>query len=415
MSFLKNPNFLKNIFLAILTGTLLGLSFPPFKTGFLAYFALVPLLVLLDRLRGKLQVLRYSYFTIFVFHVISIYWIGGWGERTDVFMEIGAVALIIIHPIFYWLPISLYVYVKRNLSPKLALFSFPFLWTALEYLRSVDETAFPWLTLGNTQSYYLPIIQISSFIGVYGISFIIILFNILIYFAYKNFRQNTFRFFLNKIAIVIIILLVLFIYGKVVLNEATENGKKIKVGMIQPNIDPWDKWESGDIITQLELFLTLSDSAVSKGAEFLIWPETAIPVYILNGSYPNELRRIQEYLSKKKIPLLTGLPLAEFYYRKEDAHRGSKPSRDSAYWYDSYNGTVLFIPDEYNYQTYGKIKLVPFSERTPYLEYVPFLGDLIKWQVGISNWSVGRKHTIFSFKTSDGDSAKFSTLVCYES
>ncbi|MFN4110938.1 MAG: apolipoprotein N-acyltransferase [Ignavibacteria bacterium] len=410
----NKSDLFKNIFLALLSGILLSFSFPPFKTGFFAYFGLVPILIFVNRAKNYRELLIFIYLSMLIFHALTIYWIGGWSSKTDPFMMIGSVALILVHPLFYWVPFVFFFLIRKHLGSKTALFSFPFLWNSLEYLRSVDETAFPWLTLGNTQSYYLPLIQITSIIGVYGLSFLIVIFNVLIYVAYKNFRYESFRFTLNKMAIIVIILVSLFIYGKVILNDAIYDGKKITVGIIQPDFDPWEKWED-EVNPQIDVYLQLSDSAAHKGAELIVWPESALPVYLLSGNYPEEVRRIRNFCREKNVAIVTGLPIVHFYFDKEKVKEDSRISPDSSYYYDTYNGVVLFLPDTDLIQEYGKMNLVPFAERAPYLRYLPFLGDLIKWSVGISNWSVWDKQTVFNFKTRDGDSAKFSAVVCYES
>lgn len=404
----------KNLFLAFLTSLFLSLSFPPFKTGFFAYFGLVPILILLVRVRSYSQVLKYTYFSMLVFHAFTLFWVGGWDAKADLFMILGSIALILIHPIFYWIPFLGFYFTKQKLGLKTALWGFPFFWNSLEYLRSVDETAFPWLTLGHTQSYYLPIIQVTSVIGVYGLSFIIVVFNVLIYTAYKNFRYESFRFSINKIAVLLIILLTIFIYGKIVLNDAIYDGKKLVVGVVQPNFDPWGKWED-DVETQLDVYLSLTDSAVIRGAKIVFWPESALPVYLLGGSYPILVQQIREYVQKNNVAIVTGIPLVHFYYSKEGIKRDTKVSRDSSYYYDTYNGVVLFLPNDSKIQQYGKMKLVPFAERAPFLHYLPFLGDLIKWGVGISNWSVWDEFTIFKMTNENGDTIKFSSVVCYES
>lgn len=414
LKFESKSDLFKNIFLALLSGVLLSLSFPPFKTGFFAYFGLVPILIFVNRAKNYRELLIYTYLSMLIFHALTLYWIGGWSSKTDPFMMIGSVALILVHPFFYWLPFIFFFLIKRHLGTKTALFAFPFLWNSLEYLRSVEETAFPWLTLGNTQSYYLPIIQIASIIGVYGISFIIVVFNVLIYAAYKNFRYESFRFTLNKLAIIVIVLVTLFIYGKVILNDAIYDGKKIIVGVVQPDFDPWEKWED-EVNPQIDVYLQLSDSAVNKGAELIVWPESALPVYLLSGNYPAEVRRIKEFCRNNNVAIVTGLPLVHFYFSKDQAKKDSRISRDSSYYYDTYNGVVLFLPDSDLIQEYGKMNLVPFAERAPYLHYLPFLGDLIKWSVGISNWSVWDTQTVFNYRTRFGDSSKFSAVVCYES
>jgi apolipoprotein N-acyltransferase len=411
----SRSDLVKNVFLSLLSGILLALSFPPFRTGFFAYFGLVPLLIFINRAKNYKELIKFTYLSILIFHAFALFWIGGWTSKTDPFLMAGSIALILVHPLFYLIPFVFYFFIKRHIGNKTALFAFPFLYNSLEYLRSVDETAFPWLTLGNTQSYYLPIVQITSVIGVYGLSFIIVVFNVLIYTAYKNFRYESFRFTLNKLSIIVIILVSLFIYGKVILNDAIYDGKKITVGIVQPNFDPWEKWGADELDEQLDIYLQLSDSAAKNGAELIVWPESALPVYLLNGSYENHVLRIKNFCRENRASILTGLPLIHFYSSKEEAKEHSKKLQNSDYYYDTYNGVVLFQPDLDSIQEYGKMNLVPFAERAPYLDYLHFLGDLIKWGVGISNWSVWDKQTIFNYKTRDGDSAKFSATVCYES
>jgi len=80
-------------------------------------------------------------------------------------------------------------------------------------------------------------------------------------------------------------------------------------------------------------------------------------------------------------------------------------------YYDAYNGAALFLPDSESCQTYGKIILVPFGERIPYADHLPFLIKPLQWGVGISNWARGKDTTVFNLDTRED----FSTVICYES
>jgi apolipoprotein N-acyltransferase len=86
--------------------------------------------------------------------------------------------------------------------------------------------------------------------------------------------------------------------------------------------------------------------------------------------------------------------------------------------YGSYNSVLLFSPGDREIKQYGKVKLVPFGERTPYIDQVPILGDLLKWGVGISSWNVGQDTMVFSAKVKTSLSereVKIGTLICFES
>ena len=50
------------------------------------------------------------------------------------------------------------------------LFIAPMAWVATEYLRGYFLTGFPWVPLGNSQVTVLPVAQLASVLGVYGLS-----------------------------------------------------------------------------------------------------------------------------------------------------------------------------------------------------------------------------------------------------
>ena len=58
------------------------------------------------------------------------------------------------------------------------------------------------------------------------------------------------------------------------------------------------------------------------------------------------------------------------------------------------------------------MRLVPFAERIPYAESIPFLIEPLRWGVGISNWGIGKDSTVFE---DTNHHAKFLAMVCYES
>ena len=80
------------------------------------------------------------------------------------------------YAVFWWLFVKLY-----NWRRPLALAGFPFLWTALEFLRQFSEFRFTWTNLAYTQTYYFHFIQFVEWTGYLGLSFLVATFGVLLY------------------------------------------------------------------------------------------------------------------------------------------------------------------------------------------------------------------------------------------
>jgi len=427
-----------NLMLALLSGIILGFSFPPFQFGIIAIIGFVPVFILFESIDTYKKAFRYSYFAFFVFNLVACYWIGGWGSEVDIFLMISGIAVTFFHPLFFTIPFLLFFAVKKNLGKNYAFLSFPFIWVAFEYFHSITEFSFPWLIIGNSQSYSIYDIQYISYTGVYGISFWIISLNILIYLVYSKFINSEPSFTTLK-AILMIAAIVLFFYLPALVSRSIlmdyESGKnKIKVAIIQPNINPWEKWKKSKEFEQVLDLLEMSKKIdKEQKPDLIIWPETAIPFYIRLSSRADEMATIRRIVDSSKLNIITGAADIKFYNNQEPVPASSKQSKQTGVAYDSYNSIIHFEPNTEKYQIYHKMKLVPFSERIPYLDAYPFLVDFLEWGVGISNWGIGKDSIIFrlpSKKLNAGgevmetkiDSAdrmqkdiSFWAMICYES
>lgn len=402
----------KEISFAVISGILLGVSFTPFPFSYFSFFALIAFFYVLEKRDSLASINRFSYVTFFIFNVITLYWIGSWTKETDPFLMISGVLLLFFNPLFYLIITTIYYFSKRLFGKKTALLLFPLYWVFFEYLYSVTDLRFPWLTLGNSLAKFILFIQSADVVGVYGLSLIILYINIFIYLGIKNYSSAK-KVNLKYLSAGAFIFLVVLIYGIVQLNTYKIPQEKIKVGLIQPNLNPWDKWKEGNISSQLDIYFDLSQKAIDKGAQIIIWPESALPVYLLSGNYDIEVGRIRQFVFSKNIYLLTGMPDANFYINQSEAPpEAKKTSRGTTY--TSYNSILLFSPNTLNIQKYGKIKLVPFGEHVPFVEQFPFLGDFIKWEVGISSWNVGKEQTVFEIPQNK-ISVKVAAVVCIES
>ena len=412
--------------LAIASGVLLAASFPPSPFHALAYVGLIPLLVLLESVEGWWRAMRYSYLSFLVLHILTLYWTGGFVVGKDVWMMIAGGALLVVHPLFYVLVVVLYLLVRRRLGLLFGLVALPFLWIAYEYSHSLGEFSFPWITLGNSQAYDLPRIQIAEYTSVYGISFIVVLFNVMGFILVSKIAGG--RWTLRSagtrfcIAVLAVLYLAPWMYGRISMGKAAPAGKtrQATVGIVQPNIDPWEKWSTstydrwGSYERQLEKLMEATKFLAKERPDLVVWPETAIPFGILLPGFRTYLSWLRTNLDSLQVPLLTGLPSTVVY---DSANVPITATRDEVrkIYYEVFNSSALFLPGQPPGAIYRKIVLVPFAERIPYAETFRFLIEPLKWNVGIGMWGIGKDTLVFSLPLRDGSSTTFSSMVCYES
>ncbi len=403
----------KDRFLLILSGMLFGISFTPFPFPFtlLLFVAFVPYFFAVTNRQTLLKVNSASYLTFFVMSLTTVFWVGSWQSAADPFLMISGVVLVLFLPCVMLINSTLYFLSRKVFKKDLSLYFFPFFWVTGEYLLSLTDLKFPWLTIGHGLAKFTGFIQIADIVGAFGLSFIVLWINIFIFKGLKSFKVNVKAgsIYLSVATSVFILILV---YGFVKMTSTSNDTRKIKVGIIQPNIDPWNKWELGGLDQILENYFELSQKCVDKGAQIILWPETALPVYLLSGTYQNEVDSIYSFLRKNNVALLTGMP--DFIMFDNNPPRTAKYSKPGDYYYATYNSILLLQPNTNKIQRYGKMHLVPLGEHTPFVDQLPFLGDLLKWGVGISGWNVGQDTTVFKF-VNDQDTIKVGGLVCYES
>ena len=401
----------KELLFGLTSGILLGLSFPPIPLPYLLFVGLIPYFIVLEKRSSLAEINRFTYFTIFFFNIITIYWVGSWTPDADPFLMVAGSILMFFNPLVFLIPSTLYYFTRKFVNKNFALFLFPWFWLFYEYIYSVSDFKFPWLSLSNGLPYFTSYIQIADVIGSYGLTILIIYANIFAYLSWKTLSIEKKNNLFYPIVYLLIIMQVL--YGSVKLNSNSHFDHKIKVGLVQPNLNPNKKWEIGNINEQVEMYIGMTEDAIKKGAELVIWPETALPVYLLTNRYERQSKFIQNFVDSTNIPILTGMPHANYYLDSADAPMDAKPLKNSKGAYTSYNSILLFSPNEIVTQ-YGKIKLVPFGEKVPLVDVIPVLGKWIKWNVGISSWNTGQDTLVFG-ASSGNISYNIGGIICIES
>jgi apolipoprotein N-acyltransferase len=298
-----------------------------------------------------------------------------------------------------------YLFDKNN---KLALISFPFLWTFLEYIRQFGDLAYNWLNIAHTQSYYLYLIQYVEFTGLSGVVLWICFINISLYFIWR-YRRNMIRMLKWGLVLFLLFLLPL-VYGFSQLTGYS-SAEGISVSYVQPNVQPQLKWSEAFQRKNLQILLTSTDSLLITDPDLIIWPETSIPYFL--GSKKNDYNILIRHVAEKKYHLLAGtIDLSSINH-----HRFK------------HNAAYFFSPGDSLVSIYRKLLLVPVAEAFPYERYLP------EWMIGSVGESLtpGDKPVTFSLNTNpyrvhyNGEdwqvlgkmekkkSYIISTVICYES
>lgn len=418
--------------LAILSGILLALSFPPLglAPGFLAFFALVPLLLSIENVDRWLGAFRRAFVAMFVFGVIANYWVGGWkGEgEVDPFLMLGGVLLALVHPFFLVIPWVLYDGIRRRFSRRAALVSLPILYTGFEYWHSFGDLSYPWLSMFNTQTYNTAYIQFIEFTGSYFLTTVIVTVNCLIYGLLKR-RESSPAAWKYGMAIALLFLLP-YAYGLYALNTSEETRGNVRISIVQPSINPWAKWESANEQIMKINYETSIDAlkSVHDSTDLLLWPETAITFPITLPEYSYDLNEFSGFLRYTHKAVLTGFPDMERYEVGRDTiPEDAKPTQSPNVMLRSWNASMLAYADEkgnVRFQRYHKQKLVPLGEHVPFVDMFPVLGKIFKWGVGLGSWNMGQGYGVFHLPLQRGDSlagnarmdtARIWTMICYES
>ncbi|MBI5214300.1 MAG: apolipoprotein N-acyltransferase [Ignavibacteriae bacterium] len=394
------------------------MSFPPIQTGVTAFVGITLLLFLMEKLESYLDAFRFSYVAFFLWHIIVGYWAGGFTHGRDIYQMLGGAGLLLLNPFFYLIPIAAFQFIRRYFSFNVAVLSFPFCWIGLELFRAKTELALPWLTLGNTQTYNLSAIQFASFTGVYGVSFWILCINICLFFLIRKILKHEWKLVARQSLLsflsLLIIFLVPYVHGFIVLQEQNKSNhsEKVRVALIQPNIDPFEKWKA-DKFEPFLLHREMTRTLAGKNIDLVLWSETAIPFYLLHRNNQYYLEQLKEELLSAKLNLVTGVPDIVYYSDNKTAPSTSKHNQEGKR-YENFNGAILLEYNSDTVQRYHKKLLVPFAERVPFSDELNFL-NAFQWDLGLGGWGRGKEHTVFQFQTKNNTNAKFSTLICFES
>jgi len=380
----KIKNLLHNNYiLALLSGLLLITAFPPFELGFMAWFSLLPLLIACMKSSPKkafwvgfvFGLPLHLYTNFYLTHVLFPY-------LPTYLAVIALIALVFYISIFYGLFTAFASFAYQTGTAWFYSLSIPAAWLLIEYLRSLSFLAYNVGYIGYTQWDYPLILSLASVYGYWGLSFIIVFFQLLLLgFIQQKFSKKQTYFLAGSFIILLTSGLIIPRFMPI-----SEGAGKLDAALIQGNIHAEQVIEDNRE-DRVKVYLDLTAEAMEKEpqADLVVWPETIARVNLAAGKeHPQSIAELGE---KYQIDLLYGARVRE---------------NDTLY-----NSIVHLKPGQDDLTLYHKHRLVPFVEYFPMEE---LLNRLLNLDLLLGSYSPGEDVTIFNIQ-----GIPVGGVICFES
>ena len=395
------------LILALASGILLALSFPRYGHPLFAWIALAPLIVSLFAPRQAQGALSQSKGEVyrgrpqfrsdraFLLGLVTgagyfggtVYWTGtvvtqygGLSWPVGVFVAALLVAYLSLFPGLFALCLG---WLGERFGIR-AIVLAPAIWVTTELARTYFWSGFPWVLLGYSQTTVLPIAQLASVIGVFGVSALVAAVGTAVaYVALSRSAES-----IPTLACVSGVVLGIALWGDRRLddNVLVDQGRRVRVALVQGNIPQDQKWDDAQAGNILNTYLSMTDEAARRGAQLVIWPESSTPFPFQDDRIGGE--RIRSLVRKTGIELLLGsdqiVPSSKSYY----------------------NAAFLVQKDGSVAGVYQKMHLVPFGEFVPLQRLLFFVGPLVE---AAGAFTPGAEMVVLP--SSHG---LISTAICYE-
>lgn len=395
-----------NIYIAILSGLLLWVSWPVSPLTFLIFIAFTPLLWLETQVKSRKKFFGLVYIAMFIWNVATTWWI--WNASPP-----GAVSAFFANSLLMCFPWLGYKIVKKYIGPWTSYAALIAFWMSFEYLHLHDwGLSWPWLTLGNAFSTHPGWIQWYEYTGTSGGTLWILLSNVLVFALYMEYQRNkrSRTYFGLTIMWIILLFTPSMLYSVKDKPEiSTEPDKNIVI--VQPNIDPYQKIsdEVGSFEMQLGILIRLSESRADSNTALFLWPETAL----YTNSRIEETSLNENFFLEPLRAFLRRHPNASLFTGIESFRRFDQPTKYSQEYdgqhFESYNGSVVM--DSMGAKGfYHKSMLVPGVETLPW-----FLRFIDKWFEKFGGTTAGYARQDDRTVLNAKHGIRIAPAICYES
>lgn len=377
---------------ALLTGLLFVLALPRAHLTLLGFVALVPLLAALSYPRSRFRAFWLGYVAGLVFFAGTCYWIYFVMRIFGHLSALTAAGVLLLFTLAFALFFGLFSFVVGELARRwqfLALAAAPFAWVAVEWLRTyIFFGGFPWNLLGYAVTPHIGWIQHASYIGVYGVSFMLAAVSALVAGTWRAPSRRG----AIALAVLAFLLLVTDYWGRRLPPVAADSD----VILVQTNLPQQEEFDSrwvyknpAELVELENLTIQAARLQDSAAPPLILWPEVPVSFYFHHD--PAIRDRFLHLAQATRSFLLFGI--VDF-----------RPGGDGKT--HALNSAVLLSPRGEFIGQYDKIHLVPFSEYLPLARWLSSLGPLVK---EVSSFAPGERQTLLP-----AAQGRLGMAICYE-
>ena len=408
--------------LSVIFAALMSLPFLVPHMGFAALFGFLPLLIM-DRiatLTGYRHFWLWHYLSFVLWNAVTTFWVCNATVGGGLFAVFAnAFQMSVIFGIFR--------FSKRRFSGVLPYIFLMVMWIAWERAYFDADISWPWLVLGNAFATSIKSVQWYEYTGVLGGSLWIWLSNLSVFGILVALSDGTWSFRFNwkartaSVAGCAVILIAPFMVSDMIYDRYEEKSNPLEVVIVQPNIDPYNKFQAMTQAQQNAVFLSQAgdfldyrrNDSSDKAPLLVLAPETFTNDVVTNDLYASRtLRLFDDFLKDfPGVNILFGASSRTYISSVGRPSHTARKVRDGR-WVESHN-SALMTDGTGNAEIFHKNKLVVAVEKTPYPAIFCRIDDMLG---GVMGRCIGQDSiSVLHVRGIGGTGIPVGCAVCYES
>ena len=393
-------------------------------TGLMALFGIIPLLCMerIASILGKKHIWIYHYSAFVLWNAATTFWVCNATIG-------GGLFAIFANALQMSLVFGLFRMSRKRFSGALPYIFLMVTWIAWERFYFDAEISWPWLVLGNSFARTTWAIQWYEFTGSLGGSLWIWVSNLSLFGLMTSMSSGRWGEWNIKARIAAITgILALFIIppvvsssiGKQYQDSMNDSGRQLEVLIIQPNIDPYNKFQAMTQEQQNAILLDYAEKYLeqrkndSTATPLLVLAPETFTRDIIPGEYQRSRtwRRFTGFLKDyPNVNILFGASSYDYIESTEAPSSTARKLGDNL-WVESHN-SALITDGTLRTEIFHKSKLVVGVEHTPYPAIFCKIDDLLG---GVMGRCVGQEEvSLLNVESLSGNRIPVGCAVCYES